>query len=67
MILWHAGTSERGSLPSMNPHSLGIEIVGSGEYNIKQLIRTTDLVEYLMGVFNIPKENVLRHSDITQR
>jgi N-acetyl-anhydromuramyl-L-alanine amidase AmpD len=29
-------------------------------------MRVTDLVEYLMYNFGIPKENVLRHSDITQ-
>ena len=26
----------------------------------------TDLVEYLMGVYNIPKEMIIRHSDCTQ-
>lgn len=31
-----------------------------------QLIRLTDLVEYLMAAYGIPKENVLRHSDISQ-
>ena len=65
-ILRHAGNSERGNLTNMNRYSLGIEVVWFGEYNIKQLIRLTDLVEYLMGVYNIPRENVIRHADITQ-
>ena len=65
-ILWHAGNSQWWDLKWMNSYSLGIEVVGYGKYNIHQLIRLTDLVEYLMWVYNIPKENVIRHSDITQ-
>jgi N-acetyl-anhydromuramyl-L-alanine amidase AmpD len=66
-ILWHAWQSCRGNLEWMNKYSLWIEVVWFGGYNTKQLIRLTDLVEYLMAVYNIPKENVLRHSDIAQR
>lgn len=67
MILWHAGQSEWWNLSWMNKYSLWIEVVGTGQYNTKQLIRLTDLVEYLMKVYNIPKENVLTHADICQR
>lgn len=67
MITWHAGQSERWNLSWMNKYSLWIEVVWTGQYNTKQLIRLTDLVEYLMKVYNIPKENVLTHADICQR
>ena len=63
--LRHCGQSVRGSLSWMNKYSLWIEVVGYGEYNIHQLISLTDLTEYLMYHFNIPKENVLRHCDLT--
>ena len=66
-ILWHTGSSQRWKLVNMNKYSLGIEIVWFWEYNIHQLIRVTDLVEYLMWVYNIPRENVLRHADICQK
>jgi N-acetyl-anhydromuramyl-L-alanine amidase AmpD len=64
-VMWHAWVSTWGSLTNMNKYSLWIEVVGYGEYNIHQLISLTDLTEYLMGNFNIPKENVLRHCDLT--
>jgi N-acetyl-anhydromuramyl-L-alanine amidase AmpD len=50
----------------MNAYSLGIEVVGYGHFNQYQFIALTDLVQYLMGTFNIPIENVIRHADITQ-
>lgn len=65
--MWHAGQSERWDLSWMNKYSLWIEVVWTGQYNTKQLIRLTDLVEYLMKVYSIPKENVLTHADICQR
>ena len=61
----HAGTSTWWGLTWMNKYSIWIEVVWFGKYNIKQLIRLTDLVEYLMWVYGIPKENVLRHCDLT--
>lgn len=66
MITWHAGVSQRWNLSWMNKYSLWIEVCWSWEYNIHQLLRLTDLVEYLMWVFNIQRENVLRHCDICQ-
>ena len=61
----HCWVSSWGSLSWMNKYSLWIEVVGYGEYNIHQFISLVDLVEYLMYHFNIPKENVLRHCDLT--
>lgn len=63
--LRHCWTSVWGSLTWMNKCSLWIEVVWCWEYNIHQLISLTDLVEYLMYNFNIPRENVLRHCDLT--
>lgn len=45
---------------------MGIEVVGFGDYNKAQYDRLTDLVKYLVKVFNIQKDNVIRHSDCTQ-
>lgn len=65
-ILWHAGNWKRGSCSNVNTDFLWIEVVGFGEYNTKQLIALTDLVEYLMAVYDIPREMIIRHSDCTQ-
>jgi len=67
-ILWHAGQSQWNGLNMMNKYSIGIENVGpmsNGGFSRSQLIQCTRLVEHLMAVFNIPKENVLTHADIT--
>lgn len=64
-IMWHAWQSSWWNLTWMNKYSIWIEVVGYWEYNTKQLIRLTDLVEYLMYNFNIPRENILRHCDLT--
>lgn len=65
-ILWHAWNGSRWQMNNVNNWFLWIEVVGYGNFNIHQLIRLTDLVEYLMWVFNISKENIIRHSDCTQ-
>ena len=64
-VMWHCWTSVWGSLTWMNKYSLWIEVVWCWEYNIHQFISLIDIVEYLMYNFNIPKENVLRHCDLT--
>ena len=65
-ILRHAGNWSWGWCENVNTKFLGIEVVWFWEYNIHQLIRLTDLVEYLMGNFPIDKDNIVRHSDVTQ-
>ncbi len=45
---------------------MGIEVVWTWGYNIHQFLRLTDLVEYLMWNFPIDKNNIVRHSDVTQ-
>lgn len=65
-ILRHAGNWSWWWCENVNTKFLGIEVVWFGEYNIHQYLRLTDLVEYLMGNFPIDKENIVRHSDVTQ-
>ena len=65
-ILRHAWNWSRWDCKNVNTDFLWIEVVWFWEYNQKQFIALTDLVEYLMWVFNIPKEMVIRHSDCTQ-
>lgn len=65
-ILRHAGNWKRWDCQNCNTDFLWIEVVWFWEYNTKQLIALTDLVEYLMSVYNIPREMIIRHSDCTQ-
>ena len=65
-ILWHAWNWSRWNIGNVNTQFLWIEVVWYWEYNLNQFIRLTDLVEYLMGNFNIPNDMILRHSDVTQ-
>jgi N-acetyl-anhydromuramyl-L-alanine amidase AmpD len=65
-VLWHAGNGSRWGCENVNTKFLGIEVVWFWEYNIHQLVRLTDLVEYLMGNFPIDRNNIVRHSDVTQ-
>lgn len=65
-ILRHAGNWSWGGVENVNNAFLGIEVVWYWEYNIQQLIRLTDLVEYLMHVYQIDRDNIIRHSDCTQ-
>ena len=65
-ILRHAGNWSWWNIGNVNTQFLWIEVVWYWEYNLNQFIRLTDLVEYLMGNFNIPNDMILRHSDVTQ-
>lgn len=52
----------------MNHYSIGIEVIGplsNGGFTREQQATVKKLIQHLMGVFNIPKENVLKHADIT--
>lgn len=65
-ILRHAGNGSRGGCENVNTKFLWIEVVWFWDFNIHQLNRLTDLVEYLIWNFGIDKENIIRHSDCTQ-
>lgn len=69
-ILWHAGVSSWGKLKDMNNYSLGIEVIwpmSNGSFTDSQRVEVRKLIQHLMAVFKIPKENVLRHRDIAPK
>lgn len=68
-IAWHAGVSQWGKDKSLNFTSLGIELFNPSAgnqvpYTEAQYQRLIELLEYLLPKYQIPKENVLGHSDI---
>ena len=67
-IARHAGESRWGNLIWMNAYSVGIEIEGNDAtpFTLVQYNKVIDVVKYLQKTFNIPKENVIKHSDITR-
>lgn len=67
-ILWHAGVSEWKGKKMMNNYSVGIEIIGplaNWGFSAEQKHTVYWLTQHLMAVLNIPKENVIRHKDIS--
>lgn len=69
-ILWHAWTSNWGTLQDLNKFSIWIEIIGplaDGGFTQKQKDAVAILVKELAAKYSIWKENVLRHKDITSR
>ena len=64
----HVWVSEWGNKENMNRYSIWIEVVWPDDkwlFSDCQYNKVVDLVKYLMKAFNIPKENVLKHSDLT--
>lgn len=67
-ILWHAWISEYWKYKDMNRYSIWIEVIWPLPwFTNEQKKSVKELVEHLMFKFNIPKENILRHKDITNR
>lgn len=69
-ILWHAGESSWNGIKDLNNHSVGIEIIGplsDGGFTDAQRKTVRELVQHLMYVLGIPKENILRHKDIAPK
>jgi N-acetylmuramoyl-L-alanine amidase len=67
-ILWHAGQSSWGKLKEMNRYAIGIEIIGpqsNGKFSNPQRAAVAQLVQELMRDYKIPRENVLRHKDVS--
>ena len=65
--LRHAGNGSWWGMDNVNNGFLWIEVVWYWDFNVKQMIRLTDLVEYLMWNFpSIDRNNIVRHSDVTQ-
>lgn len=57
-IAWHAGDGRNGK---GNRNSLAIEICENGDL-LKATDNAAELTAYLMGVYNIPIENVVQHN-----
>jgi N-acetyl-anhydromuramyl-L-alanine amidase AmpD len=66
-MTWHCWLSCWGIKTSMNKYSIWIELVWWvwDLFPQKQRQAVRDLINQLMKDFKIPKENILRHSDIT--
>lgn len=69
---WHCGTKGKYRHPKCrNSNSLGIEMcvkknsLGQWYFEEKTVKRTVDLVRGLMEKYSVPKENILRHFDVT--
>ena len=68
---WHAGNSRWGNLNSLNKYSIGIEINNPGhdhnykKFTKKQILSIIKLLKYLKKKYNIRKQNILGHSDIS--
>jgi len=68
---WHSGTSYWNNYNSLNKYSIGIEINNPGhdhkykKFSSKQINSLIKLLRYLIKRYNIKKNNVLGHSDIS--
>lgn len=72
-IAWHCGTTGKYYSSCRNSNSIGIEMCSRknsyGQYYIKDetVSNAVKLVKYLMDVYNIPIERVIRHYDVTHK
>ena len=68
---WHAGRSYWNGIIDINSESIGIEMDNSGHhydfenYTPKQINSLIQLLKYISIKFNINKQNILGHSDIS--
>ena len=68
---WHAGESSWGNFKTLNKYSIGIEINNPGHdyqyrnFSKKQISSTIKLLRNLMKKYNIRKQDILGHSDIS--
>lgn len=64
---WHCGDG-KGKYGVLNSNSLGIEICVNRDGNYKKAVETTiELTKYLMKLYSIPLENVVRHYDSSRK
>lgn len=70
---WHCGGKKQSSNGGQwygkctNDNSIGIEMClldKNGNVRTKTISKTVELTKYLMGKYNIPAENVIRHWDV---
>lgn len=63
---WHAGESSWKEIQGLNDSSIGIELdnMGHNFFSVAQMNSCIDLCQKLVYVHNIPRSNILGHSDI---
>lgn len=73
-IAWHAGTNGAFYHPNArNSNSIGIELCchkkadGTWYFDKETVLAAAELTKELMAKYDVPKENVLRHYDITHK
>ena len=69
-VAWHCGGKTYKHKQCRNSNSIGIEICddvrnGTIYPSAKTIANVLELVEYLMNKYSIPKQNVIRHYDVT--
>lgn len=69
-VAWHCGAKTYKHASCRNANSLGIEICDDVKNGViypsaKTITNVLELVEHLMKKYSIPKENVIRHYDVT--
>lgn len=69
-IAWHCGGKTYKHKKCRNANSIGIEICDDIKNGViypsaKTIENVIELTEYLMNKYSIPKENVIRHYDVT--
>ena len=68
---WHAGKSSWKKFKTLNKYSIGIEINNPGhfhgykKFSFRQINSLFKLLKYLMRRYNIKRQNILGHSDIS--
>ena len=69
-IAWHCGANRYKHPTCRNSNSIGVELCDERRNGVyyptnETIANALELVEYLMKKYNIPKENVIRHYDVT--
>ena len=69
-IAWHCGANKYIHPMCRNTNSIGIELCDDRRNGViyptpETIAKALKLTEYLMDKFNVPKENVIRHYDVT--
>ena len=68
---WHAGKSSWKNYDSLNDYSIGVEINNPGheyvykKFTSKQINSLIKLLNHLVEKFNLKKQNILGHSDVS--
>lgn len=67
-IAWHCGAKNYKHKTCRNSNSIGIEICilnKKGEIRTQSINKANELTKYLMKKYNVSKENIIRHFDVT--